>query len=689
MSASSGAAPRRVLSGLVSVLVGAGSLALLPATAAQADSAPAGAQSPADPTTVAADALPTVQINGVAWAQAVVGNTVYVGGSFTTARPAGAAAGTQETPRNNLLAYDIRTGELIPAFAPSLNGQVLAVTASPDGSRVYVAGDFTEVDGAVRRRVAAFDTASGQLITTWKPSVQSQVRAIAATDDTVYLGGSITAVGSVSRSRLAAVSAADGSLLPWAPVPGVGSTAGNTDGAKGTSDEVTALVVTGGGNQVVASGRFDTMNGSKATGVAALDPVTGANRPFAINQRLTNQGVNSAVWSLSTDGDVVYGTAYDFYGPGNLEGSFAVEADGGAIIEINDCRGDTYSSFAMNGALYVASHTHDCGNIGGFPEQTTRVHKYATAYTLSPTGTVGSSTITNGNFRGQPAGSLLNWFPTMTPGTYTGQGQAGWSVTGNGEYLVYAGEFPRVNGTGQQGLVRYAVPGTAANRVGPTAEGFTATATSPAPGQVTISWKATSDQDNGSLTYRVEREGADLPVAEAVQSSTWWKTPAMSATDSGVSGTLRYRVVATDPFGNSAATAWVPVDVAAATGGQTAPYADVVRADAPTSYWRLGETTGSTAADAMNRAAMSIGSGVTKGAAGALTGDTNTAFSFNGSATATLATSSAAAAPNTFTEEGWVQTTSTSGGRIMGFASGRSGTSSTYDRQVWLDARGG
>ena len=45
------------------------------------------------PTTVSADALPTVQIDGVVWAQAVVGDTVYVGGSFTEARPAGRGRG--------------------------------------------------------------------------------------------------------------------------------------------------------------------------------------------------------------------------------------------------------------------------------------------------------------------------------------------------------------------------------------------------------------------------------------------------------------------------------------------------------------------------------------------------------------------------------------------------------------------
>jgi PKD repeat protein len=675
-------APARLVAGSVSLLLAAGSLALLPGTA-RADSAPL-APSAATPTTVAADALPTVQINGVAWAQAVVGNTVFVGGSFTSARPAGAPAGTSETRRANLLAYDIRTGELITSFSHELNGQVLAVAASPDGTRVYVAGDFTAVDGQTRRRVAAFDTATGALVPTFAPAMQSQVAALAVTDDTVYMGGSITAVGGVSRSRLAAVRASDGSLLPWAPVPGIGSTAGNTNGSTGTSDAVLALTVASTG-QVIAGGRFDTMNGVKATGVAALDPVSGATKPFAVNQRLTNQGVNSAVYSLTTSGDLVIGTAYDYYGPGNLEGSFVVKADGGSIVEVNDCRGDSYSNYVTGGVVYVASHSHDCANIGAFPEQDPRTHRFGVAFTLAPTGTVGPKTLTNTNFRGQPAGSLLPWFPTMTPGTYTGQGQAGWSVTGNGKYVVYGGEFPRINGVDQQGLVRYALPGTAPNKVGPSTDGFTATATSQAPGQVTVSWKATSDQDNAILVYRVEREGQPLPVAQTVQSSTWWDRPVMSAGDSGVSGSLRYRVTATDPFGNTVATAWVPVQVAAGTGGPTRPYADTVRADGASSYWRLAENSG-TAADSIGAAPMTVGSGVTRGQAGAIAD--NTAYAFNGSSTASLATLKAGAVPNTFTQEAWFQTASTSGGRVIGFANKATGTSSTFDRQVYLQSNG-
>ena len=67
---------------------------------------------------VSADALPTVQVNGVVWSQVVIGNTVYAGGSFSTARPAGSAPGANTVPRTHLLAYDIRTGVLVTRLRP-------------------------------------------------------------------------------------------------------------------------------------------------------------------------------------------------------------------------------------------------------------------------------------------------------------------------------------------------------------------------------------------------------------------------------------------------------------------------------------------------------------------------------------------------------------------------------------------
>jgi hypothetical protein len=81
--------------------------ALVPTVPAAADTAPV---PPVTTPTVSADALPTVQINGVVWAQAIVGNRVYATGQFTSARPAGSPAGSNETARSNILAYDLTTG---------------------------------------------------------------------------------------------------------------------------------------------------------------------------------------------------------------------------------------------------------------------------------------------------------------------------------------------------------------------------------------------------------------------------------------------------------------------------------------------------------------------------------------------------------------------------------------------------
>src|SRR5580765_3608683 len=75
---------------------------VVPTQAAQAADPPP----PAPPATVSADALPTWQINGVVYSQAIVGDIVYVTGSFTRARPPGVAAGgAGEVVANNIFAY--------------------------------------------------------------------------------------------------------------------------------------------------------------------------------------------------------------------------------------------------------------------------------------------------------------------------------------------------------------------------------------------------------------------------------------------------------------------------------------------------------------------------------------------------------------------------------------------------------
>ncbi len=205
---------RRVAGSLVATVTLALAVPLLQSGPALADTAPV---PPVTQTTVSADALPTVQMDGVAWAQVVVGNRVYVTGKFSQARPAGSAAGTNQTARSNILAYDLTTGALISSWAPSLNAQGLAIAASADGTRIYVAGDFTSVSGVARSRIVALDATTGAVLTGFNASVNSQARALAVVGSTVYAGGGFTTAGGQPRQRLAAFNGTTGAVLAWAP----------------------------------------------------------------------------------------------------------------------------------------------------------------------------------------------------------------------------------------------------------------------------------------------------------------------------------------------------------------------------------------------------------------------------------------------------------------------------------------
>ncbi|WP_162933942.1 hypothetical protein [Actinomyces lilanjuaniae] len=157
------------------------------------------------PATVSADALPTVQVDGVVWDQVVVGGTVYAVGSFSSARPAGAAAGVGESARGNVLAYDIATGELLE-WAPVTNGAVNSVDVSADGSVIYLGGDFTSLNGETTWRVGAVDAVSGRRVPVGA-SANGSVKAVEVSADgsTLYVGGAFTQVNSSARQRVAAV----------------------------------------------------------------------------------------------------------------------------------------------------------------------------------------------------------------------------------------------------------------------------------------------------------------------------------------------------------------------------------------------------------------------------------------------------------------------------------------------------
>ncbi|MEV5053183.1 PKD domain-containing protein [Arthrobacter sp. LAR12-1-1.1] len=653
------------------------SLGLVGSQPAAADTAPADPASPATPVTVSADGLPTAQINGVAWAQVIIGNTVFVGGNFTEARPAGAAAGTGTVPRNNILAYNLTTGELLSTFAPSFNGEVTALAASPDGSRLYVGGAFTAYNGSTVWRAVALNPATGALITSFLPRMSASVRSIVATSTTVYLGGLFNAVGSVTRGNLAAVSASNAALLPWNPVAAGG--------------RVNALALSPDGASMVVGGAFTSLNGSSnpGYGVAKVDTALGAVQPFQINNIARNGGSTGAITTLATDGVNVYGAGYTFGRSSTLEGMFSVKWSDGSTTWLEDCHGDTYSIQPLGDAVYLAGHAHFCGNIGAFPQAEPWQFNRGIAFSKKATGTVTAESHGYTNFAGNPAPSLLNWFPILNAGTFTGQDQGAWSVTGNADYIVMAGEFTTINNQPQQGLTRFPRTGLAPNLRGPRLSGvnFNPTLSSPAAGTVRVRWQANWDQDNENLTYEVRRNGAVISTVN--QASTFWNRPGMTFLDSGLTAgqSYGYRIFARDPFGNEARSETVTITV---PGSTTAPgsYAQQVLADKPGNYWRLGETGGATGVDLAGKDDLMVRPGVSFGAAGAMTGDADNAAAFNGTTDSVASSPTLSMRPQVFSTEAWFRTGTNVGGEIIGYGNSQTGLSADFDRNVYMDNAG-
>ncbi|QXJ24370.1 hypothetical protein AGRA3207_005681 [Actinomadura graeca] len=515
----------------------------MPATTAGADTVPPSGT----PTTVSADPLPTWQVNGVVWSMTTVGTTVYATGNFTKARPPGVAVGgAGEVTRNNILAFNLATGNLITSFAHSLNGQGLRIVASPDGKRVYVGGEFTTVDGKAHNRLAAFDTATGALVDAFDPKVGNIVRGIAATNSTVYFGGNFFNVNGKSRTRLAAVNASNGD---------------NVDTWRPTADdnEVYALAMAPGNERVLIGGRFQKLNGAQHVGIGAVNTTTGASLPWSSKPIPTK--LDSTHFSYVTDlfvsGDTVFGAA-DGEGGHWFDGRFAAKAATGDLVWLDNCYGATYGVFSQGQALYSVSHAHDCSSLGAFPETRPTTWHRALAETKVATGTDKAPPGSNSNYRNQPIPSLLHWFPTLSQGTFTKQYQAAWAVTGNDDYVAMGGEFPKVNGKAQQGLVRFAVKAKAPNKTGPVKADLAAPTASKSwmSTQIKVSWKTTWDQDNEALTYEVLRDAGTTPLTTITKNSSFWVRPTLTFTDTNPpKGSHTYRIRVKDALGNTLTSA--------------------------------------------------------------------------------------------------------------------------------------
>jgi hypothetical protein len=205
---------------------------------------------PAFATPPQAPALKTWGAAGAVKAELIIGNTLYIGGAFTNVvSPDGATT----VSRKHLAAIDLTTGALL-SWAPTTNGSVEALAT--DGSKVFVGGSFTTINGSSHLRLGAIDAAGVAL--PWTVGANDAVLALFVDGSTLYAGGRFTELGGLSRAHLGAVTTS-GTTLDWtAP----------------TDERVKAITMAGGA--VVAGGFFNTVNGSAQAHIVRLNAATGA-----------------------------------------------------------------------------------------------------------------------------------------------------------------------------------------------------------------------------------------------------------------------------------------------------------------------------------------------------------------------------------------------------------------------------
>jgi Concanavalin A-like lectin/glucanases superfamily len=600
--------------------------------------------------TVVANATSIWQTNGTVWALAYAHGVVYASGDFTSVRPPGAAVGTGEVARNHLAAFDSTTGGLLP-FNHSLNAKAWVMTPSADGSTLYVGGDFTTVDGVSRSRLAAFDTATGNL-TSWAPKASGPVRGLAVSGGTVYVSGSFNFVNStVARKNLAAFSTA-GALLPWAP----------------TADlMVFRIAVAPNGSRVFVGGYFTNLNGVARRGTGALDPATGATLSWASANVLPphSGSCTSDIKDIRVDATNVYFAA-EGTGGGCFDGTFAARQSDGALVWKNTCLGATQSIEIIGSFLYKGSHAHDCSSVGSFPQVPTGGARHLLVEKLSD-------------------GLLGPWYPN-TSGNPLGPR----AFATDGTQLFVGGDFGTVNNKAQQGLTRFGGPPDLAKPRQPKAP----TAVSTTAGQVRLSWQAVTDDDDETLVYRVYRDGAATPVfTSAPTRSTFWILPSLSFTDTGLTpgSTHSYKVDAKEANGSNVGAKSPASSVTVAA--TDASYSKTVLSDKPFQYLRLGEASGTTAADSSGNGRSGLYQGtITRGQTGAIIGDANKAVRLGGTAPSdgyvTQLSTTAVTNPRTFSVELWFKTSTTTGGKLIGFGTARTGKSGKYDRHVYMTNAG-
>jgi large repetitive protein len=268
-----------------------------------------------------------------------IGDRIFVVGGFTSIRN-NAGGNTTSYNQRYLAAFNLQTGLVDAGFRPTFDNTVSDVEASPDGTKLFVAGRFNTVNGVTKRKFASINPTTGATVTGFTAHGNGAGTELEATNTTVYLGGQYTQINGADKVGLAAVDANTGALIGRSGQNPRGTWSNDISGGIGPNGQLNVqelkispdqskLLVVHTGRQIAGQDRY---------GVGLINLTTGQLLPWRTRlweDNLPNVGGVQRIYA----GDIAPNGEYFVVGSGS----------GGDRPPIND----TAVAFSINGNDFV------------------------------------------------------------------------------------------------------------------------------------------------------------------------------------------------------------------------------------------------------------------------------------------------------------------------------------------------
>lgn len=262
------------------------------------------------------------------------GNDLYVGGSFGVGK--------------------VSANSGVFNFTSQTNGTVYSMAVNPYSGSIYVGGSFTQISSINRNYIAELNLIDISVDPHFNPNPNSTVNALAMNNGVeLYAGGTFTSIGGLARNRLAKIDSTNGAV----------DVSFNPNVSNGDVNTLTL-----NGNKLYVGGSFTNVGGLARNRVAKIDTDT------RIIDTNFNPSANGPVLSITMSGTGMY-----------LGGSFTsiLGMSRKGIAKINTSTGrvdsDFNPQFATAGVNTIAISGSNLYASGGFTSVgslvTTRIAK--------------------------------------------------------------------------------------------------------------------------------------------------------------------------------------------------------------------------------------------------------------------------------------------------------------------------